>query len=115
MKYFNNITTFEQAKLHYRKLAKQLHPDRGGSAQEFQKMQSEYKSLLLQLQSKELVSNPENSEKSNEIINELTSLAKTLIQKDIPQRFIKQIIQKSESPIERVILNGVVDILNNIK
>jgi curved DNA-binding protein CbpA len=31
MTYFKNIDDLEQAKLQYRKLAKQLHPDRGGS------------------------------------------------------------------------------------
>ena len=47
MKYFNSITDLEQAKQHYRTLAKQLHPDKGGTAVEFQKMQDEYKALLL--------------------------------------------------------------------
>ncbi len=36
MKYFLGITDIEQAKLHYRKLAKQLHPDKGGTAVDFQ-------------------------------------------------------------------------------
>jgi len=50
MKYFQNITDLEQAKKQYRILAMQLHPDKGGSALEFQQMQKEYKTLLLHLQ-----------------------------------------------------------------
>ncbi len=32
MMYFSDITNLEQAKQHYRTLAKQLHPDKGGTA-----------------------------------------------------------------------------------
>jgi curved DNA-binding protein CbpA len=42
MKYFQNIITEEKAKQHYRLLAKELHPDRGDSVDEFQKMDKEY-------------------------------------------------------------------------
>ena len=36
MMYFQNINDLEQAKLRYRTLAKQLHPDKGGSIVAFQ-------------------------------------------------------------------------------
>lgn len=50
MIYFNDITNFNDAKQRYRVLAKQLHPDKGGKATDFQRMQDEYKTLLLRLQ-----------------------------------------------------------------
>ncbi|MDA3892535.1 MAG: hypothetical protein PF517_12795 [Salinivirgaceae bacterium] len=43
---FDGINNAEQAKLHYRKLAQQLHPDAGGTAHEFQRMQEEYKTTI---------------------------------------------------------------------
>ena len=39
MNYFQNTTDLEQAKQKYRTLAKELHPDKGGSAIRFQQMQ----------------------------------------------------------------------------
>ncbi|MBN2237400.1 MAG: J domain-containing protein [Bacteroidales bacterium] len=50
MNYFNGITDLEKAKLQYRKLAKKLHPDKGGTVVESQKMRDEYKTLLLRIQ-----------------------------------------------------------------
>ena len=41
------IADVHQAKLRYRELAKQLHPDTGGTVSEFQKMQEEYNATLL--------------------------------------------------------------------
>ena len=50
MNYFEDITDLEQAKMRYREVAKQLHPDKGGTGIEFQRMQEEYKTLLIRLQ-----------------------------------------------------------------
>jgi DnaJ-class molecular chaperone len=47
MKYFNGITDLQQVKIRYRKLAKQLHPDKSETTIEFKNMQNEYKSLFL--------------------------------------------------------------------
>ena len=43
--YFQDCSTKEQAKERYRKLLKELHPDRGGSTEEFQEMQRQYEQL----------------------------------------------------------------------
>lgn len=45
MKYFKNITTPEELKKQFRALATKLHPDRGGNAEEFKKMMSEYMAI----------------------------------------------------------------------
>ena len=45
MKYFNNITTPEELKKHFRTLATKLHPDRGGNAEEFKNMMAEYMAI----------------------------------------------------------------------
>lgn len=42
MTYFRNCKTIEDVKETYRKLAKKLHPDCGGNAEEFKKMSAEY-------------------------------------------------------------------------
>ena len=42
MTYFKNCKTIEDVKETYRKLAKKLHPDCGGNADEFKKMSAEY-------------------------------------------------------------------------
>ncbi len=49
MIYFKGIVDESQAKLRYRELAKQLHPDAGGTVNEFQKMHEEYNATLLLL------------------------------------------------------------------
>nr|WP_319401828.1 hypothetical protein [uncultured Carboxylicivirga sp.] len=87
MNYSNGITDLEQAKLHYRKLAKQLHPDKGGTAVEFQKMQDEYKTVLQQFQRQQKVvtSSSKSTSAENKLISELGKLAKELIKKQVPQ------------------------------
>ena len=42
MTYFKSCKTIEDVKEVYRKLAKKLHPDCGGNAEEFKKMSAEY-------------------------------------------------------------------------
>lgn len=42
-KYFRSCTTLEEVKATFHKLAKELHPDNGGNAEEFKAMMAEYK------------------------------------------------------------------------
>lgn len=49
MKYFNNINTIEELKSRFFKLAKELHPDNGGGAEEFSAMRAEYEKLFERL------------------------------------------------------------------
>ncbi|MDD6754365.1 MAG: hypothetical protein PUE15_10780 [Prevotella sp.] len=46
MKYFKNITTPEELKKQFRALSIQLHPDRGGNAEEFKAMMAEYNNIM---------------------------------------------------------------------
>lgn len=46
MTYFKNCKNIEDVKETYRKLAKKLHPDCGGDAEEFKKMMNEYKTAF---------------------------------------------------------------------
>ena len=115
MKYFLGITDIEQAKLRYRKLAKQLHPDKGGTVIEFQEMQDEYKKLLLNQQQKyNAVTNLNQSPPENELLRELGKLAKVLIKKQVPQNYLKQKIQHTESHLNKGLLNGIVKILDEL-
>lgn len=45
--YFSNVATLEQLKEIYRRLCIAMHPDRGGSEEEFKAMQSEYERAAL--------------------------------------------------------------------
>ena len=45
MRYFDGIKTAEEAKQRYHELAKRLHPDNGGNAEEFKAMQAEFSEL----------------------------------------------------------------------
>lgn len=49
MKYFNDCTTAEELKKAYHKAAAQLHPDNGGSEDEFKKMQGDYTAAFSRL------------------------------------------------------------------
>ena len=84
MKYFNGITDLEQAKQYYRILVKQLHPDKGGTAIEFQKMQQEYKEVLLRLQQNHNIVNVAEQSDESELLGELGKLAKVLLKKQVP-------------------------------
>lgn len=42
-RFFNSCTTLEEVKATFHRLAKELHPDNGGSAEEFKAMMAEYK------------------------------------------------------------------------
>ena len=116
MNYFNGITDLEQAKLHYRKLAKQLHPDKGGTAVEFQKMQDEYKTILQQLEQKhKVVTHPlKSASAEKELISELGKLAKVLIKKQVPQYYLRQKIQTTESKLKKGFINGLVRLLDKL-
>lgn len=47
MRYFEDITTQEAGEERYKTLAKKLHPDTGGTAQEFQAMKNEWEELRI--------------------------------------------------------------------
>lgn len=114
MKYFQNITDLEQAKKQYRKFAMQLHPDKGGSANEFQQMQKEYKTLLLQLQDNQIVTSQLHKQEYNDIIEELSKLAKILIEQQVPQKYLKRKIEKSQSQIEKTIFSGILGFFDKL-
>lgn len=117
MKYFNDIADIKQAKLLYRKLAKQLHPDAGGTAHEFQNMQNEYKCVLQNLQQNPgIVSNPSSAPSpENELLSELGKLTKVLIKKQVPQNYLRQKIKTTDSPLTKGLFGDIVDLLDSIK
>ncbi len=115
MNYFSGITDIEQAKLRYRKLAKQLHPDAGGTAIEFQNMRNEYQTLFLKLQQSGSTSNPPKQVSlEKELISELGQIAKVLIKKQVPQDYLRQKMQTTESPLKRGLLGNIADLLDSL-
>ncbi len=117
MIYFYGITDLEQARQRYRTLAKQLHPDKGGTAIEFRKMKEEYKTLLLRLQQdRNVVANPQQTPSpENELLSELGKLAKVLIKKQVPQNYLKHKMQRTESPIKKGLFSDIADLLDSFK
>ena len=73
LKYFIGVETLEELKKKYKELAKQLHPDLGGSKEKFQEMNNEYDKLLesLKANKKANKANNKDSDKFKDIINEL--------------------------------------------
>lgn len=50
MKYFKNVNTIEELKKQFKKLAKQYHPDLGGSNEAMKEINAEYEMLKARLQ-----------------------------------------------------------------
>lgn len=115
MIYFKGIEDESQAKLRYRELAKQLHPDAGGTASDFQKMQEEYKAIVVQL-NKQKNSNHSQPQTSieDELLRDLGRLARILIKKQVPQSYLKHKIKTTNSSLKKGILEGVVNLLNGL-
>lgn len=114
MKYFVGVTDLEIAKQRYRELAKQLHPDKGGSATEFQRMQEEYRLLLIELQLNRKGVTRNQTSPESELLSELGKLATVLIKKQVPQEYLKQRITKSQSPVEQRICSGIISFLEKL-
>lgn len=53
MKFFQSVTTLEQLKKDYRKLALQFHPDRGGNETDFIALKAEYDQIFAELNKSE--------------------------------------------------------------
>ena len=70
IKYFVNINTIEELKKKYKELAKKLHPDLGGSKEEFQSMNNEYDKLFKSLKNN-VKNNIKDNDKFKDIINDL--------------------------------------------
>lgn len=51
--YFDNCKTVEEAKREYRRLAMQMHPDKGGKKEDFQTLNDEYRQFLIGRQGKQ--------------------------------------------------------------
>lgn len=79
-RYFVNVSTLEELKKEYRRLAMQNHPDRGGDEQTMKEINAEYKALFQQLKDKhnatadEAHKTTETSEEFREVIDFLMNL-----------------------------------------
>lgn len=80
MNYFTNCKTLDELKAEYRRLAKQNHPDLGGSTEEMQRINAAYTEAFDRLQKQHNASHDEWHQSTEapedfiNIINELTKL-----------------------------------------
>ena len=66
MSYFQNITDADTLKAEYRRLCKELHPDKGGSNAEFLAMQIEYNQRLKEIEEEAAEAQAEADRKAGE-------------------------------------------------
>ena len=81
MKYLKNIKNIEQLKKEYRRMAMELHPDRGGDAEEFKILVNEYEILTKKL-AKENNKNEEEYNKDIELDKQYMDIINQLIKFD---------------------------------
>jgi len=87
-----------------------------GTVIEFQKMQNEFKKLLVHLQQKHVVlTNIQQPSPENELLSELGKLGKILIKKQVPQGYLRQKMQATASPLKKGLLSDIVDLLDKLK
>ena len=61
-KYFDGITTFDELRKEYKRLALLNHPDRGGSTEVMQQINNEYDKLFIILKDRHNAEAPENKQ-----------------------------------------------------
>ena len=114
MTYFQNINTLEQAKIRYRILEKQLHPDKGGYITLFQQMQQEYKAILQKLNREQRPEFNQTISINSDVIDEIGKLAKVLVKKQVPQTYLKKKMQNSKSKLEKDLYSEIIGVLDRV-
>ncbi len=77
---FKNINNLEDLKKEYRRLAKELHPDHGGSTQAFQEMLNQYDEALKRLLNSSTDDEIDNLEDLKETLKELLEIQDIIIE-----------------------------------
>lgn len=114
MNYFLDINDIDQAKLRYRKLAKQLHPDSVGTTVEFQNMRNKYRTLRLKLQQSDNTFNaPKQVSLEKELISELGKITKVLIKRQVSQNYLQQKIETTEYSIKKSLFSDIAEWLDS--
>lgn len=104
-RYFRNEMSYADAKAHYRKLAKQLHPDAGGSKQEFTELANQYQTHLQLIENGEI--HQDEPINQSEIKNELENIINILVDLDIPQKFLRKAMQNTTPAQQSIIKLGL--------
>ena len=78
--YFTNVKDLNELKSQYRKMAFELHPDRGGDAKKFSDMQKEYEALYQRLKMHKAENNEAEQENNEASANDIDDGFKDIIE-----------------------------------
>ena len=78
--YFTNVKDLNELKSQYRKMAFELHPDRGGDAKKFSDMQKEYEALYQRLKMHKAENNEAEQENTEANANDIDDGFKDIIE-----------------------------------
>jgi len=103
--YFENCNTADELKTRYRKLATELHPDKGGTSTDFAEMKNQYEQKLKELVSRNF--QKEKDEKSELEKQKLAELALEFLKFKYPQTnaIIGMIRMYDKSPFVQYLKN----------
>lgn len=94
--YFENINSIDEAKKLFRELSKNLHPDHGGSEEDFKKMKNEYDSFLKNFVNRKFEEFSSNFDFTTQL-NEVTKILKIIIDFNMSIEIIGRWIYARES------------------
>ena len=97
MQYFQNITDADTLKAEYRRLCKELHPDKGGSNAEFLAMQNEYNQRLKEIEEEAAEAQAEAEfEKDTDGVSMLLNTALNIGLHELHRRAPKKVAQLND-------------------
>lgn len=104
--YFDNCKTVEDAKREYRRLAMQMHPDKGGKKEDFQKLNDEYKQFLVGRQGQQ-AGESTFQESVTDLITWLKKHAPDMLvffKENFPDEYQKILDYATTSPVGKIVI-----------
>lgn len=108
--YFDDTKDIGSARSRYRELAKELHPDTGGTDKSFAQLRKEYEELLVRL-GNEKATGPQPTAS---IADKLKKIAKGLAVTQVPQGLLKEKRENATSNLEKDLYSGLIGLLDDL-